>query len=111
MTIFCYFKCVSIDLEGVLLKISFFYTANLPIQLVSWINNWLGVNVLIRSCNFSEAIKKLEELRQTEFGNNELINLMLGQCYYYNGDHDTALIHLHRGHINNFYLLDGLCNY
>lgn len=67
------------------------------------------MNISIRKCQFAEAIKSLETLRTTsQFGNNELINVMLGQCYYYNGEHETALVHLKRAHANNFYILDGL---
>lgn len=89
---------------------SFVDLANLPIQLVEWINSWLEVNVAIRKCQFSEAILILETLRSTSpmFGSNELITVMLGQCYYYNGEHDIALTHLQRAHANNFYILDGL---
>lgn len=87
-------------------------TASLPIQLVEWINSWLEVNVAIRKCQFTEAISSLETLRLTSpFGNNELITVMLGQCYYYNGEHDIALTHLQRAHANNFYVLDGLSEY
>lgn len=87
-------------------------TASLPIQLVEWINSWLEVNVAIRKCQFTEAISSLETLRSTSpFGNNELITVMLGQCYYYNGEHDIALTHLQRAHANNFYVLDGLSEY
>lgn len=87
-------------------------TASLPIQIVDWINSWLEVNVAIRKCQFSEAISLLETLRSTSpFGNNELLTVMLGQCYYYNGEHDIALTHLQRAHANNFYILDGLCKY
>lgn len=78
-------------------------------QLVEWINTWLNINVSIRKCQFAEAISSLETLRTTSmFGNNELVTVMLGQCYYYNGDHDIALTHLHRAHATNFYILDGL---
>lgn len=86
-----------------------FLAASLPIQLVDWINSWLEVNVAIRKCQFTEAISNLETLRSTSpFGNNELSTVMLGQCYYYNGEHDIALTHLQRAHANNFYILDGL---
>lgn len=44
------------------------------------------------------------------FGKNELVTVLLGQCYYYNGDHDIALTHLQRAHASNFYILDGLSN-
>lgn len=87
----------------------FIFTASLPIQLVEWINTWLNISVCIRKCQFAEAISSLETLRTTSmFGNNELVTVMLGQCYYYNGDHDIALTHLHRAHATNFYILDGL---
>lgn len=73
------------------------------------INSWLEVNIAIRKCQFAEAITLLETLRsQSTFGNNELFTVMLGQCYYYNGEHDFALTHLQRAHANNFYILDGL---
>lgn len=88
------------------------FAASLPIQIVQWINSWLEVNVAIRKCQFTEAIAILEALQSTSpFGNNELITVMLGHCYYYNGDHDIALTHLHRAHANNFYILDGLSNF
>lgn len=83
--------------------------ASLPIQLVEWIHTWLNINVSIRKCQFAEAISNLETLRTTSmFGNNELVSVMLGQCYYYNGDYDIALTHLHRAHAHNFYILEGL---
>lgn len=90
-------------------NVVYLLAASLPIQLVDWINSWLEVNVAIRKCQFTEAISNLETLRSTSpFGNNELSTVMLGQCYYYNGEHDIALTHLQRAHANNFYILDGL---
>lgn len=63
----------------------------------------------MRKCQFTEAINKLETLRSnSEFGKNELLTVLLGQCYFYNGDYDLALKHLERAHANNYYLLDGL---
>lgn len=78
-------------------------------QCVDWINSWLEVFTSMFKCKFSEAISKLETMRaESIFGKNELVNVLLGQCYFYNGETDMALKYLQRAHANNFYLLDGL---
>lgn len=78
-------------------------------QVVDWVNEWLEINVAMRKCQFTEAITKLENLRlNSPFGKNELLTVLLGQCYYYNGEHDLALKHLERAHANNYHLLEGL---
>lgn len=60
-------------------------------------------------CRFTEAATKLEALQtSSKFAKNEIFNVLLGQCYYYNGDSDNALKHLVRAHANNYYLIDGL---
>lgn len=82
---------------------------NLPIQIVDWIHSYIDVNISIRQCKFTEAISQLEDLAATStFGGNELITLMMGQCYYYNGEHDAALTQLRRAHANNYYMSEGL---
>lgn len=89
--------------------ISFYCIAGLPIQIIEWLNCWVEVNIHIRNCEFSQAIDKLANLRdKSQFGKNEVIDVILGQCGYYNGDLDNALILLKRAHKNNFYILDGL---
>lgn len=63
----------------------------------------------MRKFHFTEAITKLEELRnESQFGQNELLNVMIGQCYHYNGEHDTALKYLQEAHSNNFHISEGL---
>lgn len=103
---------MTLNLSIIILNfIKFLITASLPIQVVEWINSWLEVNVAIRKCQFTDAISALETLRSSSpFGNNELITVMLGQCYYYNGELDIALTHLHRAHAKNFYMPEGLSN-
>lgn len=63
----------------------------------------------MRKCQFNEAINKLEALqRNSQFGKNELLTVLLGQCHFYDGDYDLALKLLQRAHSNNYYLLEGL---
>lgn len=83
--------------------------AGLPIQIVEWLNYWVEVKMHIRNCEFPKAIESIQDLREkSQFAKNELINVLLGQCVYYNGDLDNALGFLKRAHANNFYMLDGL---
>ncbi|XP_031621472.1 anaphase-promoting complex subunit 7 [Contarinia nasturtii] len=82
---------------------------SLPIQVVDWINTYLDASAAMKKCKFTEAISFLETIEsKPQFGNNELITVMLGQCYYLNGDHDTALTHFQRAYSANNDCLDVL---
>lgn len=60
-------------------------------------------------CRFSDATARLDALQSTsKFARNEVFNVLLGQCHYYNGDNDNALKYLVRAHANNYYMIDGL---
>lgn len=62
----------------------------------------------IKKSLFTEAIHKLEALKDHQFGRNELVNVTLGQCYFYNGDFDLAVSYIKKAQENNFYIMDGL---
>lgn len=62
----------------------------------------------IKKALFTDAINKLETLKDHQFGRNELINVTLGQCYFYNGDFDLAMTFIKKAQENNFYIMDGL---
>lgn len=56
----------------------------------------------MRNCKFTEAISCLERMDSKPiFGNNEITTVMLGQCYYLNGEHDTALTYFQRAYSDN----------
>lgn len=83
--------------------------ANLPTQCREWLTGWIETYTLMFKCRFNEATTKIEALQSTsKFARNEVFNVLMGQCYYYNGDNDNALKYLVRAHANNYYMLDGL---
>lgn len=90
--------------------ISFYvFLANLPAQCREWLNGWIETYTSMFKCRFSDATAKLDALQSTsKFAKNEVFNVLMGQCYYYNGDNDNALKYFVRAHANNYYMIDGI---
>lgn len=89
--------------------IYFVRLANLPAQCREWLNGWIETYTSMFKCRFSDATARLDTLQSsTKFARNEVFNVLLGQCHYYNGDNDNALKYLVRAHANNYYMIDGL---
>lgn len=60
-------------------------------------------------CRFPEAIVALQSIESKPgIGDNEMILVLIGQCYHYIGNHDTALYYLMRAHNSNNHLTDGI---
>lgn len=81
----------------------------MPAQCREWLNGWIDTYALIFKCRFSDATAKLESLQITsKFATNEIFNVLMGECHYYNGDNDNALKYLLKANVKNCYMLDGL---
>lgn len=82
---------------------------NLPAQCREWLNGWIETYTAMFRCRFSDATAKLQALQSTsKFATNEVFNVLMGQCHYYNGDIDNALKYFVLAHANNYYMVDGL---
>lgn len=83
--------------------------ADLPAQCTDWLANYIAAYANMYTCRFTEAIESLQAIESKPgIGDNEGILVLIGQCYHYIGNHDTALYYLMRAHNNNAYLIDGL---
>lgn len=83
--------------------------ASLPAQCTEWLTNYIAAYANMYACRFPEAIESLQAIESKPgIGDNEGILVLIGQCYHYIGNHDTALYYLMRAHNNNAYLIDGL---
>lgn len=60
-------------------------------------------------CKFTDAIGKLQAIEtKSQFANNEVFQVLIGQCHYYNGEIEKALTYLTMAYSKNPYLIDGL---
>lgn len=88
---------------------SFDFPANLPAQCTEWLSGWIDAYTSMFRCKFTDAITKLQTIEaKSQFANNEIFQVLIGQCHYYNGEPDKALHYLSRAHSQNPYLVDGL---
>lgn len=78
-------------------------------QCTDWLSNYINAYQHMFACRFTEAIASLQAIgSKPGIGDNECFLVLIGQCYHYIGNHDTALYYLMRAHNNNPYLIDGL---
>lgn len=86
-----------------------FLSANLPAQCTEWLSSWIDAYTSMHRCRFADAVEKLRAIEsKSQFANNEIFQVLIGQCCYYNGDCDMALEYLTRAHTTNPHMLDGL---
>lgn len=86
-----------------------FAEAGLHTQCTEWLTNYITAYQYMYACRFTEAIVSFQAIgSKPGIGDNEGILVLIGQCYHYIGNYDTALYYLMRAHNNNPYLIDGL---
>lgn len=85
------------------------FLANLPVQCTEWLSGWIDAYTSMFRCKFSDAVNKLQVIEtKSQFGNNEIFQVLIGQCLHYNGEHERALQYLSRAYAQNPYMIDGL---
>ncbi len=69
-----------------------------------WVNHYIDGQSKMQSCQFSAAIDSFKAIDS----NNEMILVLIGQCYHYIGNSEAAATYLYRAYQLNNYLNDGL---
>ncbi|XP_037036437.1 anaphase-promoting complex subunit 7 [Bradysia coprophila] len=77
---------------------------NLPPTLKEWIHNFIDGQSKMHSCQFLAAIESFKAIES----NNEMVLVLIGQCYHYVGNSEAAATYLFRAYQMNNYLNDGL---
>lgn len=77
---------------------------DLPPPIKDWLNHFIDGRSKMQHCQFAAAIESLKAIES----NNEMILVLIGQCYYYMGNADTAETYLSRAYQINNHLNEGL---
>lgn len=81
----------------------------LPKPCVEWLTEVMESFTLMLRCQFREAANKLIVLEERGiFGFSNILEILIGEYFYYNGDYDRALDYLSRSYITNPNMIDGL---
>lgn len=76
---------------------------------MDWLNNYIKAYSNIYSCKFAEAIDALKLIEaKPDIGGSEIFQILLGQCYHYQGNYDMAINYLQRVYHNSTFMTDGL---
>lgn len=77
---------------------------NLPPSLKEWLNHFIDGQSKMHSSQFLAAIESFKVIES----NNEMIMVLIGQCYHYVGNSEAAVTYLFRAYQINNFLNDGL---
>lgn len=69
-----------------------------------WLNHFIDGHSKMHNCQFLAAIESLKAIES----NNEMVLVLIGQCYHYMGNSEAAVTYLTRAFQINNYLNDGL---
>lgn len=88
-----------------------FVAANLSPQCAEWVTSYLDAFYYMYACKFTEAIEAFQTIEaKPGIGDTEMIRILIGQCYHYIGNYDSALYYLKRAHNANMNMGEGLMN-
>lgn len=76
----------------------------LPTPLKEYLNHFIDGHSKIQNCQFLAAVDSLKVIES----NNEMVLMLIGQCYHYIGNSEAAATYLSRAYQINNFLSDGL---
>lgn len=78
-------------------------------QCSDWLSNWIKAHAHIQSRKYSEAIQTLRALEtNTALKNYHQLLVLIGECYYHDGEYDNAYTYLSRAHNLCPYMKNGI---
>lgn len=75
-----------------------------PATMKEWLHHFIDAQSKMHSCQFLAAIESFKAIES----NNEMVLVLIGQCYHYVGNSEAAATYLLRAYQMNNYLNDGL---
>ncbi|XP_058814879.1 anaphase-promoting complex subunit 7 [Topomyia yanbarensis] len=83
--------------------------ATLASQCNDWLSNWIKAHAHIQSRKYSEAIQTLRAVESnTSLTNYHQLLVLIGECYYHNGEYENAYTYLKRAHSLYPYMKNGI---
>lgn len=79
------------------------------LQCSDWLSCWIKAHAHIQARKYSEAIQTLRALETNTFLKNyHQLLVLIGECYYHNGQYDNAYSYLSRAHNLCPYMKNGI---
>ncbi|XP_055614250.1 anaphase-promoting complex subunit 7 [Uranotaenia lowii] len=83
--------------------------ATLAPQCNDWLSNWIKAHAHIQNRKYSEAIQTLKSVESnTALSNYHQLLVLIGECYYHNGEYENAYTYLKRAHSLYPYMKNGV---
>ncbi|XP_055548576.1 anaphase-promoting complex subunit 7 isoform X1 [Wyeomyia smithii] len=83
--------------------------ATLAPQCNDWLSYWIKAHAHIHSRKYSEAVQTLCWIESnTVLSNYHQLLVLIGECYYFNGEYDNAYSYLKRAHNQYPYMKNGI---
>ncbi|XP_055642307.1 anaphase-promoting complex subunit 7 [Toxorhynchites rutilus septentrionalis] len=78
-------------------------------QCSDWLNNWIKAHAHMHNRKYPEAITTLRAIESnTALSNYHQLLVLIGECYYHNGEYDNAYAYLKRAHSLYPYMKNGI---
>lgn len=78
-------------------------------QCHDWLNLWIEAHTYIQARKYTEAIQTLKSIETNTFLRNyHQLLVLIGECYYHNGEYDYAYNYLKRAHSLEPYMKSGI---
>uniref|UniRef100_A0A182N6V6 Uncharacterized protein n=1 Tax=Anopheles dirus TaxID=7168 RepID=A0A182N6V6_9DIPT len=83
--------------------------ATIAPQCSEWMSSWIKAHANIQARKYTEAIQTLRSIEaNTCLRNYHQLLVLIGECYYYNGEYEQAYITLKRAHARQPHAKNGL---
>ncbi|XP_065078088.1 anaphase-promoting complex subunit 7 [Ochlerotatus camptorhynchus] len=83
--------------------------ATLAPQCNDWLSNWIKAHAHMQARKYSEAIQTLRSIESnTSLSNYHQLLVLIGECYYHNGEYENAYTYLKRAHSLYPYMKNGI---
>lgn len=99
---------LTIGVKGIDVNTIIVDTSTSP-QCSDWLSNWIKAHAHIQARKYSEAIQTLRSIESnTCLRNYHQLLVLIGECYYHNGEYDNAYSYLKRAHSLCPYMKNGI---
>ncbi|XP_053694746.1 anaphase-promoting complex subunit 7 isoform X2 [Sabethes cyaneus] len=99
---------LSLGTNGIELNTLILNTTLAP-QCNDWLSYWIKAHAHIHNRKYSEAVQTLRWIEtNTALANYHQLLVLIGECYYYNGEYENAYNYLKRAHDQYPYMKNGI---
>nr|XP_019533517.2 anaphase-promoting complex subunit 7 [Aedes albopictus] len=83
--------------------------ATLAPQCNDWLSNWIKAHAHMQGRKYSEAIQTFRSIESnTSLSHYHQLLVLIGECYYHNGEYENAYTYLKRAHSLYPYMKNGI---